>query len=301
VASGGGGPGVADFQPGGPRLDPGARSSKILGPMRAEGARGVAVATISTVVVIGIVVFVALHSSHWLEFKQAFFNAKVLGDSFPDILRAFRKNIEYFLILEPIILAFALLLAVMRSLPGPVFFPLRLMATIYVDVFRGIPTILVIYLFGFGIPALQIPGLPVSAVPWGLLGLALSYSAYVAEVYRAGIESVHTSQVAAARSLGLSRWQTLRFVVVPQAVRRVIPPLLNDFIALQKDTALISVVAGTVPEAFLESQIYQSATFNFTPVLGAAICFLVITLPMTRFTDWLVGRQRTRRQAGAAL
>jgi len=296
-----GGPGLADFQPGDPRLEPRGRSSKILGPLRAEGGRGVLVATASTVIVIGLIVFAVLHSAHWLEFKQAFFNAKVLGDSFPDILRAFRRNILYFLIAEPVILALALLLAVMRSLPGPVFFPLRVMATIYVDMFRGVPTILVIYLLGFGIPALQIPGLPTSAIPWALLGLILSYSAYVAEVYRAGIESVHPSQSAAARSLGLGRWQTLRFVIVPQAVRRVIPPLLNDFIALQKDTALIAVVAGVPYEAFLQSQIYQAATFNFTPVLGAAICFLVITLPLTRFTDWLVGRQRKKRQAGAAL
>ena len=166
------------------------------------------------------------------------------------------------------ILAFALLLAVMRSLPGPVFFPIRVMATIYVDMFRGIPTILVIYLFGFGIPALQIPGLPVSAVPWGLLGLALSYSAYVAEVYRAGIESVHPSQVAAARSLGLSRWQTLRFVVVPQAVRRVIPPLLNDFIASTERHGADLGGRRDGPGGVPQSQIYQSATFNFTPVLG---------------------------------
>jgi polar amino acid transport system permease protein len=289
------------MQPGDPRLPEGDRSSKILAPLRAEGAKGVVVATISTFVLIGGIVVLVLHSPHWLEFKQAFFNAQVLGDSFPSILQAFKRNIEYFLICEPIILAFALLLAVMRSLPGPVFFPIRIIATIYVDMFRGIPTILVIYLFGFGIPSLQIPGLPNSPVPWGLLGLILSYSAYVAEVYRAGIESVHASQTAAARSLGLSRWQTLRFVVVPQAVRRVIPPLLNDFIALQKDTALISVVAGQYPEAFLESQIWQAATFNFTPVLGAALCFLVITLPMTRFTDWVVARQRSKRQAGATL
>ena len=181
------------------------------------------------------------------------------------------------------------------------FFPLRLIATIYVDMFRGLPTILVIYLLGFGVPALQIPGLPASAAFWGIVGLILSYSAYVAEVYRAGIESVHASQTAAARSLGLSRWQTLRFVVVPQAVRRVIPPLLNDFIALQKDTAVVSIVAGTIPEAFLQAQIYQSGDFNFTPILGAALCFLVITIPLTRFTDWLVGRQRRKRQTGAAL
>jgi len=301
VTGGGGGPGVADFQPGDPRLDDGDRASKILGPMRAEGARGVTIAVISTVVVIGAVVYLVLHSSHWPEFKEAFFNREVLRESMPDIVRAFVRNIKYFLIAEPLILAFALLLAVMRSLPGPVFFPIRALATVYVDVFRGIPTILVIYLFGFGIPALQIPGVPSSAAFWGVFGLVLSYSAYVAEVYRAGIESVHPSQTAAARSLGLTRVQTLRFVIVPQAVRRVIPPLLNDFIALQKDTALIAVVAGTVPEAFLEGQIWQNATFNFTPIVGVAICFLVITLPLTRFTDWLVARQRARRQAGAAL
>ena len=288
-------------EPGDPPLDTGDRSSKILGPLHAEGARGVLIATVSTIIVIGFVVYIALHSAHWLEFKQAFFNPQILGDSFPGILRAFLRNIKYFLICEPLILALALLLAVMRSLPGPVFFPLRALATVYVDVFRGIPTILVIYLLGFGVPALQIPGLPTSAIPWALVGLVLSYSAYVAEVYRAGIESVHASQTAAARSLGLSRWQTLRFVIVPQAVRRVIPPLLNDFIALQKDTALVAVVAGTPPEAFLQSQIDQAATFNFTPVVGAAICFLAITLPLTRFTDWLVARQRKRRQAGAAV
>ena len=296
-----GGPGLADYQPGDPRLGPGERASKVLGPLRAEGARGVAIATISTVVVLVAIVVGVLHSPHWLEFKQSFFDGAEFRKTFPDVLRAFRHNIEWFLIAEPIILALALLLAVMRSLPGPVFFPLRLMATIYVDTFRGIPTILVIYLLGFGVPALQIPGVPSSAVFWGIVGLILSYSAYVAEVYRAGIESVHASQTAAARSLGLSRWQTLSFVVVPQAVRRVIPPLLNDFIALQKDTALISIVAGTIPEAFLQAQIYQSGDFNFTPILGAALCFLVITLPLTRFTDWLVGRQRRKRQTGAAL
>ena len=141
--------------------------------------------------------------------------------------------------------------------------------------------------------------MPNSPIFWGMVGLILSYSAYVAEVYRAGIESVHPSQTAAARSLGLSRVQTLRFVIVPQAIRRVIPPLLNDFIALQKDTALIAIVAGAFPEAFLQGQIYQAADFNFTPIVGVALCFLVITIPLTRFTDWVVARQREKRQAGA--
>jgi polar amino acid transport system permease protein len=297
----GGTPDLQIWPPSEPGPPDGGRSSRILGAFRAEGAKGVLVAVVSSIVAAGVIVFLVLHSSHWLEFKQAFFNGQVLRDTFPDVLRKFLRNIQWFLIAEPIILAFALLLAVMRSLAGPVFFPIRAMATIYVDVMRGIPTILVIYLLGFGIPALAITGVPSSPVFWGLVGLILSYSAYVAEVYRAGIESVHPSQTAAARSLGLSRWQALRFVIVPQAVRRVIPPLLNDFIALQKDTALISIVAGFLPEAFLESQIQQSALFNFTPVLGAALCFLVITLPLTRVTDWLVARQRRRRQAGAAL
>ena len=198
---------------------------------------------------------------------------------------------------EVFILALALLLAVLRSLQGPVFFPLRLMAIAYTDLFRGIPTILVVYLLGFGVPSLALPGVPRSATFWAVVALILSYSAYVAEVYRAGIESVHASQTAAARSLGLSRWQSLRYVVIPQAVRRVIPPLLNDFVALQKDTALIAFVVA-VPEAFKQAQIFEARDFNFTPLLAAALLFLVITIPTTRLVDWLVGRERARREAG---
>lgn len=293
------GSGLGTLGPGDPRL-PESSGSKLLAPLRGEGTKGVLIATVSTVVVLGIILIAVVRSPHWLEFKQAFFNGAELRKSFPDIAYAFLRNIKAFLIAEPIILLLALLLAVMRSLPGPVFFPLRLIATIYVDLFRGIPTILVVYLLGFGIPSLQIPGVPNSAFFWAVVGLVLSYSAYVAEVFRAGIESVHQSQTAAARSLGLSRWKTLRFVVVPQAVRRVIPPLMNDFISLQKDTALIAVVSAT-PEAFLMGQIYQSSDFNFTPIVGTALCFLVITVPLTRVTDWFLGRQRRRRQAGAAL
>lgn len=264
-----------------------------------EGAKGVAVAVVSTLVVLGALVYATLNSEYWPEFKQAFFNWDVLRESFPDILRAFRRNIVYFLVAEPVILVWALALAVMRSMRGAVFFPLRLLATVYVDLFRGVPTILVVYLLGFGLPSLAIPGLPTAPWFWGMVGLILSYSAYVAEVYRAGIESVHPSQTAAARALGLSRWHTLRFVVIPQAVRRVVPPLMNDFIALQKDTALIAIVSGVYPEAFLMGQIYQAGLFNFTPILGTALCFLIITIPLTRLTDLLLERQRRRRQAGA--
>jgi polar amino acid transport system permease protein len=185
---------------------------------------------------------------------------------------------------------------VLRSLPGPVFFPLRAMAVVYADFFRGVPTILVIAMLGFGMPALDIDWIPKSQIFWAVVSLVLVYTAYVSEVYRAGIESVHPSQEGAARSLGLTRGQALRFVVLPQAVRRVIPPLLNDFIGLQKDTALVGALG--VVEAFRQTQIDQAATFNGTYYLVAATLFVAITIPLARFTDWLVARDRRRQQAG---
>jgi polar amino acid transport system permease protein len=268
--------------------------------IRQEGALGVVVAVLSTILVVGVIVWVVVHSPNWPAVKESFFNGAEFRDSFPRIAQKFVRNIEYFLICEVFILAIALLLAVLRSLPGPVFFPMRAMSIVYTDVFRGIPTILVIYLLAFGVPALDIQGIPSSATFWALVGLTLSYSAYVAEVYRSGIDSVHPSQVASARSIGLSRWQSLRHVVVPQAVRRVVPPLLNDFVALQKDTALVAFVVA-VPEAFKQAQIIQSADFNFTPLVAAALLFLLITIPLTRLVDWLTARERHRRQGGAVL
>jgi polar amino acid transport system permease protein len=301
VAVGGGGaPEAYQYQPGDPRLPESGPSSKILGPLRAEGARAVAIAVVSTVVVTGLIVWAVTASPNWPAVKQLFFNGEEFRRSFPDIVAAFRRNIVYFCIAEVFILVWALVLAVLRSLQGPVFFPMRALAIVYTDLFRGVPTVLVVYLLAFGVPSLQLPGVPRGAAFWGVVGLILSYSAYVAEVYRAGIESVHPSQVGAARSLGLSRRKTLQFVVIPQAVRRVIPPLLNDFIGLQKDTALVAFVVA-IPEAFKMGQIYQSGDFNFTPLLGVALCFLVITVPLTRTTDWLVSRQRRRRQAGGAM
>jgi polar amino acid transport system permease protein len=166
---------------------------------------------------------------------------------------------------------------------------------VYADFFRGVPTILVIYILALGVPGLELSGVPTSVAFWGVVALVLIYSAYVSEVYRAGIESVHPSQEAAARSLGLSRWQALRKVILPQAVRRVIPPLLNDFIGLQKDTALVGTVGAI--EAFNQSQITADATFNFTSYLVAAVLFVAITIPLARFTDWLIARDRRRRQA----
>ena len=203
----------------GPRV--GDRSSRILGG--SGGARSAAIAAVSTVVFFGVLVLVVVNSPNWEEVKEQFFNWDVFKNSFPDIAEAFKTNVKLFLIAEAFILVLALFLAVLRSLPGPVFFPLRVLSTAYTDVFRGIPTILLVYLLGFGIPGLQLSGVPNSQFFWAAVALVLVYSAYVAEVYRAGIESIHPSQSAAARSLGLTHAQSMRYVVLPQAVRRVIP------------------------------------------------------------------------------
>ena len=270
------------------------RSSKVLG-LGAGGPRGVAIALVSTVVFFVLVVVAVTHAPGWPEVRRTFFDWGEFRASFPEIARAFELNVKIFCIAEVFILAFALLLAVIRSLPGPVFFPLRALAIVYADFFRGVPTILVIAILGFGAPALALKAVPTSTTFWGIVALVLVYSAYVSEVYRAGIESVHPSQEAAARSLGLSRGQALRFVILPQAVRRVVPPLLNDFIGLQKDTALVGVLGAI--EAFNQSQIDAAATFNFTPYLCAAVLFVAITIPLARFTDWLVARDRRRQLA----
>ena len=275
--------------------DPG-RGSKILGDLRGSGQGSVWVALASTVVFAAIIVAVVVTSPGWPAVKKAFFNREIFVDSFPEIARAFLLNIRIFLIAEAVIVVFALLIAVLRSLPGPVFFPVRILAIAYTDLFRGVPTILVIFMLGFGAPALQLTWVPSSPLFWGIVSLVLVYSAYVAEVYRAGIDSVHPSQESAARSLGLNRAQSLRYVILPQAVRRVVPPLLNDFIGLQKDSALVALI-GPV-EAFREAQIDEAATFNFTPYLCTAILFIAITVPLARFTDWLVARDRRRQLAG---
>jgi polar amino acid transport system permease protein len=259
-------------------------------------ARSVAIAVVSTIVFLTAIGLLVVNSPGWEEVRRFFFNGERFRESFPRVAEAFLTNVKLFCLAEVFILAVGLFLAVLRSLQGPVFFPLRALAIIYTDVFRGIPTILVIAMLGFGVPALQIQGLPNSEFFWALVALVLVYSAYVAEVYRAGIQSIHPSQEAAARSLGLTRRQTLRFVVVPQAVRRVIPPLLNDFIGLQKDTALVAIL-GTV-EAFRRAQIDTAATFNYTAYTATAVIFILFTIPLARFTDWLVERDRRRQLAG---
>ena len=270
-----------------------ARRSKVLGA--GGDARNVAIAFTSTIVFFVLAVVAVTHAPGWNEVRRTFFDWGEFKATLPEISRAFLLNVKIFCIAEVLILVVALVVAVIRSLPGPVFFPLRALAIAYADFFRGVPTILVIAILGFGAPALALNGVPTSTTFWGIVALVLVYTAYVSEVYRAGIESVHPSQEAAARSLGLSRWQAMRHVILPQAVRRVIPPLLNDFIGLQKDTALVGVLGAV--EAFNQSQIDVDATFNFTPYLVAAFLFVAITIPLARFTDWLILRDRRRRQA----
>jgi polar amino acid transport system permease protein len=255
------------------------------------------IALVSSVVFFGLLAIVIVNAPNWPEVRDRFFDAQWFNYSLPKIVQAFGVNVQLFCVAEVLILVLALFLAVLRGLPGPVFFPLRLIATIYADVFRAIPGLLLIGLLGFGIPGLGIAGVPTDTFLYAVIALTLVYSAYVSEVYRAGIESIHPSQEAAARSLGLSRIQALRYVILPQAVRRVIPPLLNDFIGLQKDTILVSYIG--VVEAFRESSIISAAKFNYTPEVALALIFLVVTIPLARFTDWLVARDRRRFLANA--
>jgi polar amino acid transport system permease protein len=274
------------------------RGSKML------GGRAVLVSSASTILFFAVIALIVVLAPGSGIVAERFFSPSHLWQSIvgtqgtPSVVGAFLLNVEIFVISEVFILILALVIAVVRQIPGPVFFPFRMVAVAYTDLFRGIPLILVLYMIGFGVPGLGLAGISyLSDVTYGIIGLVLVYSAYVAEVYRAGIESVHESQNAAARSLGLTRWQTMRFVILPQAVRRVIPPLLNDFIGLQKDTALVSVL-GSI-EAVRAAQIYGASEFNYASYVIAALLFVLITIPLARFTDRLVARDKRRRQAGA--
>ncbi len=234
-------------------------------------------------------------SPGWTSVRESFFSWYWFRHSFSDVLSAFWLDVKMFLILEAIVLVFALLVALCRNSRAPALFPLRLVATVYTDLFRGIPTILLIFLFGFGIPGLAIKGVPTDPLVLGGAALVLSYSAYVAEVYRAGIDSVHTAQTAAALAVGLTRGQAMRYVVVPQAVRRVVPPLLNDFISLQKDVALLSILG--VIEALRQAEIDQGLNFNSTPLVAAALLYICVTVPLARVLDHMQARARRRQQA----
>lgn len=262
-----------------------------------KARRDALVGMLSLIGFVVVVAFLLSRTPGWIAVQETFFNPEQFADSFPGLLEAFLLNIRIFLIAEPLILIVGLLVALARMLKAPIFLPLRVIATVYVDVFRGVPTILVIFLLGFGVPALGLDGVPNDPVFWGTAALVLSYGAYVAEVFRAGINSIHPSQRMAARSLGLSSWQTDRYVVIPQATRNVIPPLLNDFISLQKDTALVAVL-GPI-EILRRAQIDASFSFNYTPYVAAALIFIALTIPMTRFADWVQTRSMRRRRAGA--
>jgi polar amino acid transport system permease protein len=242
------------------------------------------------VVVLGLLAAVILTSEGWPNVRDAFFDWSDFVDSFPDVLRGFWLDVRLFVIVEAAVLVLGLVIALARISRAPALFPLRLLSAIFVDVLRGVPTILVVYLIGFGIPALMLSGLPTDPVVLGGIALTLSYSAYVGEVYRAGIESVHPSQRAAALAVGLTERQSLRHVVLPQAVRRVAPPLLNDFISLQKDVALVSVLGPL--EAVRVAQIEASSNFIYTPLMAAALLFVCVTVPLARLLDrW----ERSRR------
>jgi polar amino acid transport system permease protein len=257
---------------------------------RAKARRGAAIAAISSVIVLGGLSALILSSPGWDDVKDTFFNWEVFKDSFPDIARAFWLDIRVFCIVEVAVLILGLAVALVRTLKAPALFPLRILAVAYTDVFRGIPTVLLVYMIGFGVPALDLSGLPTEPVVLGGIALALSYGAYVSEVYRAGLNSVHRGQRDAALAIGLTEPQAMRFVILPQAVRNVGPPLLNDFIALQKDVALIAII-GVTGEAFRQAQIDASTIFNYTPMVAAALLYLTITIPLARLLDrWERGR-----------
>jgi polar amino acid transport system permease protein len=245
--------------------------------------------------VLGGLAALILTSPGWPVFRDAFFNPDVFADSFPDVAEAFWLDIRIFCVVEVVVLVLGLAVALVRTVKLPALFPLRVLATVYTDVFRGIPTILLVYLIGFGVPAIALgeaddgsrplEWLPTDPIVLGGFALALSYGAYVAEVYRAGLKSIHRGQRDAALAIGLTERGALRHVIVPQAVRRVGPPLLNDFIALQKDVALISIL-GVAGEAFRTAQIQTAADFNYTPLVAAALLYLCVTIPMARLLDY---------------
>jgi polar amino acid transport system permease protein len=273
---------------GGPGRRRGLRSS-----IQEEGARGALVATVSTVVVAGVAILLVVNSPNWPRVRNQFFNGEQFRDAWPDVLGGFWTDVQMFVWAMLAIPLLALLLAVMRSFRGPAFFPIRAMAVMFIDGLRGIPLILLILLLGFGVPALEIKGLPSGAMFWGVTALTLSYSAYTAEIFRSGIGAVPESQRSSARAIGLTQWQALRYAILPQAVRNVIPALMNTVVSLQKDVALVSVLG--VREAVREAQIITSRTFNYTAYVAATVLFLAVSFPMLRIVDHLTKRDLARR------
>jgi polar amino acid transport system permease protein len=256
---------------------------------RSRRRRAWLLAAVSTAAVVGVVVLAVGRSTGWPRTRDSFFDLRTGWSDVPDQLSALWLNVQIMLISEGFVLVVAALLAFARTLRGPVFFPIRILAAVYSDFFRGVPLLIVLYVVGFGLPSLRLAGAPDSPFVLCIIALVLTYSAYVSEVFRAGIESVHPSQMASARALGLTHQQAMRFVVFPHAVRRVLPPLLNDFVSLQKDTSLVSTLG--VIEVVLTAGNEQSKDFKFVHYLVAALIFVALTVPLTRFTDWLARRR----------
>ncbi len=265
---------------------------------RKQNTRSILISMVSTLGFAAVIWVSVINTPGWATVQESFFNWDVFVSSFPSVLTGLWLNVRVLIYASIGIAIGGTLLAVIRTLRGPVFFPLRVMAAAYTDIFRGIPLILVLYLVGFGLPALNIfPRLPYEF--WGSLALILTYSAYVAEVLRAGIEAVNPSQRMAARSLGLSHAKTLRLVIMPQAVRKVTPALMNDFVSIQKDVGLISVLGAV--DAVRSAQIEVAHTYNFTPYIVAGLLFIALSWPMIRLTDWYTARAQKREQIGGQI
>lgn len=263
---------------------------------RRQTWHSVLVSVLSTLVFAGLLAWAVLGSPGWARVAETFFDPGVALASLPRIAEGLLLNLQVLVFAAIGVLLVAITLATLRTLRGPVFFPLRAIAAGYTDLFRGVPLLIVLYLVGYGVPALEFfPRLP--AAVWGTIAIILVYSAYVAEVFRAGIEAVHPSQRLAARSLGLSHAQTMRRVVLPQAIRKVTPALMNDFVAMQKDVGLISVLGAV--DAVRAAQIETAHYFNFTPYVVAGLLFVLLALPMVRLTDWVTARMRRREQIGS--
>lgn len=264
---------------------------------RQQTVRSVLIGALSTVVFAVVVWFTIVNTPGWSRVQQSFFNPETWVSAWPRVFDGFLLNIRVLVFAVLGVAVFATIIAALRTLRGPVFFPLRALAAGYTDLFRGLPLIIVLYLVGFGIPGLRFTQERIPLELLGTIALILTYSAYVSEVLRAGIEAVHPSQTLAARALGLSRGRTLRLVVFPQAIRKVTPALMNDFVAMQKDVGLISVLGAV--DAVRAAQIETANAADFTPYTIAGVLFVLLALPMIRLTDWFTARVRAREQMGA--
>jgi len=265
---------------------------------RSRGRRSVLVSIASTLIFAAVLALVLIGSPGWERVRDTFFDLGVAADAFPRVIRGLWLNVQVLVVAVLGVAVFGTLLAIARTLRGAVFTPIRLFAAGYTDLFRGMPLLLVLYIIGFGVPGLELTQ-RMPAQFWGTIALILTYSAYVSEVLRAGIEAVHPSQRLASRSLGLGHAQTLRLIVMPQAIRKVTPALMNDFVSMQKDVGLISVLGAV--DAVRAAQIEVASTYNFTPYVLAGVLFVALAWPFIRITDWVTARAQRREQIGGTV